>query len=244
MKSHPVTRVVLALASALLVAGAATAADAGRGPAWNSLSAVQKQALAPLQRDWPTIDPAAKDKWLEVAARFDTMPAAEQHRVRVRMTEWTRLTPGERARARLQFQEMRQLPAEERAARWQAYQALTPEERQKLAQQARPAAPKSLAETKRKPTTVAAGTAAKRNLIQPSALPQARAVAPTVVQARPGATTTTMSTRAVPPPHHQTGLPKIAATSGFVDPATLLPKRGPQGAAVRAAASGTPSSQP
>lgn len=244
MKSSRFTRVVLALASALLVSGAAAAAESGRGPAWTSLTAVQKQALAPLQRDWPTIDPAARQKWLEVAVRFDSMPEAERHRVRVRMTEWTRLTSAERARARLQFQELRQLPAEERAARWQAYQALTPEERQKLAHQARPAAPKSLAENRRKPATLAAGTAAKRNVIQPSALPQARAVAPTVVQGRPGATTTTMSTRAVPPPHHQTGLPKIAATSGFVDPATLLPKRGPQGAAVRAAASGTPSTQP
>lgn len=48
--------------------------------------------------------------------RFDSMPEAERHRVRVRMTEWTRLTPAERARARLQFQELRRLPAEERAA--------------------------------------------------------------------------------------------------------------------------------
>jgi hypothetical protein len=32
-------------------------------------------------------------------------------------------------------------------------------------------------------------------------------------------------------------MPKIAATPGFVDPATLLPKRGPQGAAAQRAAS-------
>ena len=75
--------------------------------------------------------------------------------------------------------------------------------------------------------------------------PPAGAVAPTVVQAKPGATTTTMSTRAAPPPHHQAGLPKIAATPGFVDPATLLPQRGPQGAAVRPApAPDTPVHQP
>ena len=61
-------------------------------------------------------------------------------------------------------------------------------------------------------------------------------VAPTVVQAQPGATTTLISKRPAPPAHQQTGLPKIAATPGFVDKSTLLPQRGPQGAATRSAA--------
>jgi hypothetical protein len=39
-----------------------------------------------------------------------------------------------------------------------------------------------------------------------------------------------------PPVHQQTGLPKIAATPEFVNKATLLPQRGPQGAAARSAA--------
>ena len=82
--------------------------------------------------------------------------------------------------------------------------------------------------------------------MQPTATPRARAVTPTVQQARPGATTTTMTTRPLPPAHNQAGLPKIAATSGFVNPATLLPQRGPQGAAVRsaAAAASEPEAQP
>ena len=61
------------------------------------------------------------------------------------------------------------------------------------------------------------------------------AVAPTVVQAAPGATTTLVTRQASPPVHQQTGMPKIAATPGFVDRSTLLPKRGPQGAATRSA---------
>src|SRR4029453_3048865 len=48
--------------------------------------------------------------------------------------------------------------------------------------------------------------------------------------------TTLMSRRPTPPAHQQTGLPKIAATPGFVDRSTLLPQRGPQGAAARGAA--------
>ena len=57
--------------------------------------------------------------------------------------------------------------------------------------------------------------------------------APTVVQAQPGATTTLISKRPRRPSHQQPGLPKIAATPGFVDKSTLLPQRGPQGAATR-----------
>jgi hypothetical protein len=48
----------------------------------------------------------------------------------------------------------------------------------------------------------------------------------------------------LPPVHTQAGLPKLAATPNFVDPATLLPKRGPQGAASRTAASNDPTEQP
>jgi hypothetical protein len=59
----------------------------------------------------------------------------------------------------------------------------------------------------------------------------AKPVAPTVVQAKPGATTTLMTTTAEPPAHHRPGQPKIAAKPGQVDRSTLLPRSGPQAAA-------------
>lgn len=228
-----------ALAAAL--AGPVPAAEPAGGPSWSSLSPAQQQALAPLQRDWSSIEPHRKQKWLEVSARFPTMPAEERARVKQRMADWARLTPAERALARMQFQEVRQLPAEERQARWQAYQALPEEERKTLAQRAKPVATQ--------PSAPVAGTqrpdTAKRNMVETQAAAPKRAVAPTVVQAKPGATTTSMATRVAPPAHNQAGLPKIAATPGFVDPATLLPRRGPQGAAVRSAAAATdPAVQP
>ncbi|GMV76712.1 MAG: hypothetical protein AMXMBFR78_36610 [Rubrivivax sp.] len=61
--------------------------------------------------------------------------------------------------------------------------------------------------------------------------PAARPVTPTVVQVKPGVTTTLVNKTPSPPLHNQPGLPKITATPGFVDPQTLLPSRGPQGAA-------------
>jgi hypothetical protein len=79
---------------------------------------------------------------------------------------------------------------------------------------------------------------AKSNIVpNPAFAAQPKQIAPTVVQAGPGATTTLISKRPTPPSHQQTGLPKIAATPEFVDKATLLPQRGPQAAATRAAKS-------
>ena len=219
---------------ALLGTGGPAAAEA---TAWEALTPQQRQALAPLQRDWSSLDASRQSKWLEVAARFPRMSADEQRRLQERMTQWTRLTPAERERARLQFQETRQLPADEKRARWEAYQALTEEQREALAQRAeKPAKGGSRTDNGARRTSAGNGTA-KNNLVEARPAPPARSVAPSVVSARPGATTTTVTTPAAPPLHHQPGLPKIAATPGFVDPATLLPQRGPQGAAVRAPAS-------
>jgi len=231
----------------LLVVSLGAVAQVDGSPTWVSLTPAQQQVLAPLQREWASIEPNRKQKWIEVAAKFPRMPADERQRVQERMTEWARMSPAERAGARLQYQQARQVPAEERQAKWQAYQALSPEQRQSLAQRAVPAAkPASGADTAMgKPHTVAeAASGVKRNIVVATGVSPTRVVAPTVVQARPGATTTSMAKRASPPLHHQAGLPKIAATPGFVDPATLLPRRGPQGAGARAAASADPAEQP
>lgn len=221
--------VMLALATSLAVQASEP------GASWSSLSPAQQQVLAPLQREWATIDAGRREKWIEVASKFPTMPADERARVQARMSDWARMTPAQRAAARQQFQEVKQLPAEERQERWNAYQALSPEERGQLAQRAKPAARVARAASAAQPRGTTDADTRKRNIVGAPAAAPGRVVAPTVVQARPGATTTTMTTRATPPLHNQAGLPKIAATPGFVDPATLLPQRGPQGAAVRAA---------
>ena len=236
MKHRRLPRLAGALLLALVLGSAAQAA-AERGPAWASLTVAQQQALAPLQRDWQSIDATRRQKWIEVAARFPSMPADERGRVQQRMAEWARLTPAERTQARLQFQEVRQVPAPERQAKWQAYQALSDAERQTLAQRAKPQAkPASAPEPQAKARAQGEAAQGKHNLVVASTVPPARAIAPIVVQAKPGATTTTMSTRTSAPTHSHPGLPKIAATAGYVDPATLLPRRAPQGAASAAGA--------
>lgn len=208
------------------------------GVRWSELKPAQKQALGPLEREWSSIDTRSRQKWLLLAARFPSLSAAEQARVQERMSAWTKLTPRERGEARLNFQEAKQLPATDRQARWKAYEALSPEQKQQLAERA---APHVTAEPPAKPPAAAPRTEkpavqAKSNIVpNPAFATPPKTVGPTVVQARPGATTSLITKRPAPPGHQQTGMPKIAATPEFVNKATLLPQRGPQGAAVRSA---------
>jgi hypothetical protein len=220
-------------------AGKAESKTAADGTPWRALTPAQKSALAPLERDWPTIESSSRDKWLELAARFPSMSTAERQRVQERMAEWSRLSPAQRAQARLQFQEARQLSPVDRQAKWEAYRALPEEERQQLVDRARPdlSNPAAVGGASPRPQR---SPDSKRNIVEPTRSPTAKPVTPTVVQARPGASTTLMSSTASPPAHNQAGLPKIVAIEGFVNPSTLLPKVGPQGAAVQATSASSP----
>lgn len=218
---------VLTLSVAL--AALAEPVPVDQAPTWVSLSRSQQTVLAPLQRDWASIDAPRKQKWLEVARRFPTLPEAERQRIQERMAEWARMSPAERGRARLQFQESRLLSAEDRQASWEAYRALPDDERKALVQRAKKPPPKAAVPAEAR----VADTAPKRNLVNPSRQAPAKTVAPTIVQAKPGVSTTLLTAKTPPPSHQQSGLPKIAATKDFVDPNTLLPQRGPQAAAVQ-----------
>ena len=204
------------------------------GPTWASLSPEQRSALAPLKDDWSSIDAPRKAKWLDLAGRYPKMPASEQKRMQTRMTEWARMSPQERAQARLNFQQAKQLPNQERQDQWSAYQALPEDERKALASRAK--ATQKTREPAAKPTPE---LSSKRNIVANPSLSAApvKPVAPTVVQAAPGATTTLVTRQPAPPVHQQAGMPKIAATPGFVDRNTLLPQRGAQSAGVRTSAS-------
>lgn len=216
------------------------------GPRWSELTAAQRNALKPLERDWASIPPDPKQKWLDIAARMPRMPAAERDRVQARMTEWARLSPQQRGQTRMAFQEAKQVAPQNRQAQWEAYQALTPEQKRQLQSRAVPlpaAAASRSAATQRQERSEKPQT--KSNIVpNPAFAARPTPVAPTVVQAQPGATTTLMSKRPSPPAHQQTGLPKIAATPEFVDRTTLLPRRGPQAAATRSAASAPASRRP
>ena len=218
-------------------------------PAWAALTPAQRAALKPLEREWGAIDGNRRQKWLEIAGRMPRMSADDQARVQARMIEWAAMTPQQRAQVRLLFQEAKQVAPQNRKESWDAYQALPSDERLRLAARAAAetaaaasGAASDAARRSARGDRARDGTAqAKSNIVAtPAPAPAPRAVAPTVVQAQPGATTTLMSRRAAPPSHQQVGLPKIAATPDFVDGVTLLPQRGAQAAAVHAPAAVEP----
>lgn len=152
---------------------AKTVVPAFSGPAWVELSPAQREVLAPLAAAWPSLSESHKRKWLEMARSYRGLPPEEQVKMQGRMKEWVALSPQQRSQARLNFAKTKELSkeltAEEKKAKWEAYQSLSTEEKQKLADKApaRPvgAAPASKPVAKQKLATI------------PSAADQAKAKA-------------------------------------------------------------------
>ncbi len=110
--------------------------DADGPLAWNALSVSQQTALRPLAPIWSRINPHRKRKWVALSANFSKLSTAEQATLHGRMTEWATLSNADRHRARLNFAETRSLSSEEKMAQWEAYQALSPTQKQHLAREA------------------------------------------------------------------------------------------------------------
>lgn len=247
--SSPVDASAVAASAVKTVAGSASGAistSTGTGgttstttsllsPTWASLTPVQKECLAPLQSEWDRLDSALKGKWLEIAARYPKLSPEHQQRLRERMVAWTRLSPAERQKARIGYQHAGDLRSEEQASRlqakWEAYQALSPEMRQRLAERAaEKASGHSGKDHSAKPAHAAPGTAATL-LAAPTAtgLPPPLTLSnsgPTVMLARPGATTVLLTQR---PPAARAGAAAVSGPLGAgVSGGTVRPLRSPR----------------
>ena len=113
-------------------AASASAKKPESSPTWQSLNANQKTALAPLHKLWPEISEAQKRKWLALSVNFSDRSAEEQAKMQARMKDWAKLTPQQRALARLNFAEVQQVTVDERKSKWEAYQSLSRDERHEL----------------------------------------------------------------------------------------------------------------
>ncbi len=111
-------------------------------PVWAELTVQQQQALRPLAPGWDTISEPQKRKWLEISKNYPSLTPEGQLTLHSRMTEWVGMSPQQRAQARLNFAKTKELSKEltpdEKKAKWQSYQALSAEEKQKLAAMAPP----------------------------------------------------------------------------------------------------------
>ncbi|MEO7548543.1 MAG: DUF3106 domain-containing protein [Ramlibacter sp.] len=102
-------------------------------PVWAELAFAQQQALAPLSGTWADLSEAHKRKWLALSQNFPKLPVPEQAIMHSRMKEWAALSPKQRTMARLNFGETKRISSDDKKAKWEAYQALSEEERRKLA---------------------------------------------------------------------------------------------------------------
>lgn len=103
-------------------------------PLWKELSPSQQQALSPLAAHWDRLNGAHKRKWLALSRSHGKLSPAEQAKLHSRMSDWASLSQQERAQARFNFDEVKQIPSDERKAKWEAYQALSEKERRALAE--------------------------------------------------------------------------------------------------------------
>ena len=116
-------------------AGSSAAPASASNSSWQSLQSSQKKALAPLAPHWAQISPAQKNKWLAMSNNFDNLSTKEQAILHERMAEWASLSPQQRAQARLNFNQTKTLDADAKKTQWETYQALSPEDKKKLAAQ-------------------------------------------------------------------------------------------------------------
>ena len=111
-------------------------------PLWADLTAMQQESLRPLAGSWSGLSDAHKRKWLELSKNYPSLSAEDRSTLHSRMNEWVALSPQQRAEARLNFAKTnelsKQLTPEEKTEKWQTYQALSAEEKQKLAAKAPP----------------------------------------------------------------------------------------------------------
>jgi hypothetical protein len=113
---------------------------------WKELTALQKQALAPLGAQWSALSGQQQKKWLALSQNFNQLSVTEQITLHSRMSDWVSLSPQQRNLARLNFNKLQSLPKEDKKAKWEAYQALSQEEKRLLSAASMPPA-KSAAPT-------------------------------------------------------------------------------------------------
>lgn len=105
-------------------------------PLWNELSPAQHKALEPLAGEWNNLSETQKRKWIAVGKNYDRMPPSEQQRLHDRMDAWIALSPQQRQTARFNYAGTKRMKRDEKQEKWQAYQALSPGDREKFIEHA------------------------------------------------------------------------------------------------------------
>jgi hypothetical protein len=196
---------------------AVPAVNAVAKPAWRDLTARQQRALEPLASTWDELTEPHKRKWLAIVRDYAQMSTADREILHSRMEEWAKLSNSERAQARLNFADAKRLPADERKAKWEAYQALSDEEKSRLAASAPTTSPGAAAAIRPVPLQKLVPVPATGPDPQHTPRIQLAPPAAPMVVARPSAAaaaaTAPVSAEAqVPPPSAPAAEPPLAST--------------------------------
>ncbi len=138
-----VARSMLLVVAAWFGPGWSNAWATSAQPDWSHLTVMQKQALAPLESEWPRFDANRKRKWLDIAARYPAMSPAQRNVLHRRMAEWIKMTPLQRRLARENYLATGRASLQKRKQAWTHYQQLPEAKKHELAREAKapPAAP-------------------------------------------------------------------------------------------------------
>ena len=139
---------LVALIACLGLVSPASAVIALKQPSWNELTVEQRSVLAPLSREWDTMEAHRKKKWLGIAQRFSSLTPDEKARVQQRMKEWAALSPQQRDAARDTYRAIQLAPPEQRdqireaiKQQWDEYSALPENEKARLNAEAKQKSP-------------------------------------------------------------------------------------------------------
>jgi hypothetical protein len=111
-------------------------------PAWEQLSAAERDLLiAPIRERW-NAEPTGRTRMLEHAKRWQTMTPEQRRAAHDGMRRWSHLNPEQREHARALFERMRGMDPDARRAFREQWRAMTPEQRDAWLDQ-HPADPKA-----------------------------------------------------------------------------------------------------
>ena len=122
---------VLLLAPFAAFAQDASTPTAKELPAWEQLSAQQRELLlAPVRDRWNGSSAKHRRHMLDHAERWQTMTPEERERARHGHNRWKNMPPERQRQARALFEHMRGMPDAERKAMIERWKAMTPEQRE------------------------------------------------------------------------------------------------------------------
>lgn len=102
------------LCTTLALALALVSTSAVADESWQSLSPMQKEALAPLAQQWDTLPEPQQRHLIATTRRYPHLNHEQKQRFRSKLEKWSKLTPEQRKAARDKYRAFSKVPAEKR----------------------------------------------------------------------------------------------------------------------------------